>query len=107
MAMQQGPFYEALGANVCRLRQAANLTQQHLATKVGLTRTSITNIEKGRQPVQAHVLIQIVRALKTSVNEVLPQMPDESTPVLPNNLDEQMQAWVKTILDLPPTPSEK
>lgn len=107
MAMQQGPFYEALGANVCRLRHAANLTQQHLATKVGLTRTSITNIEKGRQPVQVHVLIEIVRALKTSVSDVLPPMPDDAMPVLPDNLDEQTQALVRKILDLPPTSSEK
>ncbi len=108
MAIQKGPFYEALGENVSRLRQAANLTQQHLATKVGLTRTSITNIEKGRQPVQAHVLMALARALKTSVTELLPKAPenDADNPVLPGNLDEDTRAWVSKILSLPSTPSE-
>lgn len=107
MAMQQGPFYEALGRNVSRLRHAANLTQQQLADKVSLTRTSITNIEKGRQPVQSHVLVALAHALKTSVNEILPQADVEPAAALPEHLDQAKQAWVKKILTQPPTDEVK
>lgn len=101
--MQQGPFYEAFGANISRLRQMANLTQQQLAEKVGLTRTSITNIEKGRQPVQAHVLVALARALRTTVTELLPHTDDVPAASLPSSLDEEQQHWVKKILDITPT----
>lgn len=109
MAIQKGPFYEALGENVSRVRQATNLTQQLLATKVGLTRTSITNIEKGRQPIQAHVLVALARVLKISVTELLPnvQENDADNPVLPGNLDEDKRAWITKILSSSSSPSEK
>jgi len=42
------------GARVQQLRDALGMTQDDLRKKVGLTRTSITNIEAGRQRVLLH-----------------------------------------------------
>ena len=42
-------IYKEFGKLLKKSRTAANLTQAGLAKRVGLSRTSITNIEKGRQ----------------------------------------------------------
>ena len=43
-----------------------NMTQSELATVIGLTRTSVTNIEKGRQKLLVHSLFEIAAALGIS-----------------------------------------
>jgi transcriptional regulator with XRE-family HTH domain len=45
------------------LRLAANLPQVEVAERCGLTRTSITNIESGRQPLSLVTLEAIAAAL--------------------------------------------
>lgn len=52
------------------------MTQEDLALKVSLTRTSIINIEKGRQQLLVHTLVDIARALSVSVPELLPPSGD-------------------------------
>lgn len=42
-------FYEGLGAAIKARRDALRMTQSELAQRLGLSRTSITNIERGRQ----------------------------------------------------------
>jgi transcriptional regulator with XRE-family HTH domain len=42
-------FYPAFGERVKQAREAAGLTQLDLAKKIGLTRSSVANIEAGRQ----------------------------------------------------------
>lgn len=48
------------------------MTQEELGRQVGLTRTSITNIERGRQRVQVHTLYAIAGALRVQPAELLP-----------------------------------
>jgi DNA-binding XRE family transcriptional regulator len=43
--------YKRFGKNIRNLRLACGMTQGRLGEKVGLTRTSIVNIEAGRQRV--------------------------------------------------------
>lgn len=74
-------LYEVLGQKLRFLREqvgqgAARLTQADLAEKVGLERTSITNIEKGAQKVPLHVLYKMCESLKVNINEVLPSIDD-------------------------------
>ena len=49
-----------------------DFTQQALADKVSLTRTSITNIERGRQHIQLHTLYSLAKALEVEVVDLLP-----------------------------------
>lgn len=42
-------FYEELGAAIRTQREELKMTQQDLAELMGLARTSVTNIERGRQ----------------------------------------------------------
>jgi transcriptional regulator with XRE-family HTH domain len=56
-------FYLCLGQRVRHARRKAGLTQAVLAARVGLTRASVTNIEKGRQKVLAHTLWRLAGTL--------------------------------------------
>lgn len=52
-----------LGQTIKALRKMRRMTQQELADAVGLTRTSITNIEKQNQPVTDVLIEQIALVL--------------------------------------------
>jgi transcriptional regulator with XRE-family HTH domain len=65
-------FYDEVGRRISRARKG-RLTQAQLAERVALTRTSITNIEKGRQRIMLHTLAQIADALGVPTSELLPQ----------------------------------
>ena len=73
MATPQGTFYEELGRRVASARDRKGLTQQKLADILGLSRTSITNIEKGRQPVDVHILVGITDALEVGIAKLIPE----------------------------------
>ena len=62
------------GANVKRLRRERGITQQALSEVLGMTRTSITNIETGRQNVPTTGLLAIARALDCEPAELLRQV---------------------------------
>lgn len=65
-------FYAAVGTRIAKARTGLT-TQEELASKAGLTRTSIINIEKGRQQIFLHTLIDIARALRTPISELIPE----------------------------------
>jgi DNA-binding XRE family transcriptional regulator len=65
-------FDQVVGSQVRRLRQANQLTQEGLARSLGVARTSVTNIEAGRQTLSAWLLFQIANLLKVDVGELLP-----------------------------------
>lgn len=48
------PVYRSLGAKIEQLRTTLGWTQDELAEKVCLNRTSVTNIEAGRQRILLH-----------------------------------------------------
>lgn len=73
-------LYTALGERLRQLRvrdgSMGKLTQGTLASDVGLERTSITNIEQGKQKVPLHVLYRICEALAVDIADVLPILQD-------------------------------
>jgi transcriptional regulator with XRE-family HTH domain len=56
-------LYRTLGAHLAEARQQRGVRQADLATAVGLTRASVTNIESGAQRIQVHTLIAAAQAL--------------------------------------------
>jgi len=66
-------LYRMIGRRVREARQTAELSQDSLASAVGLTRTSITNLESGRQQVPLHVLYELARALRCGVYDLIPE----------------------------------
>ena len=77
--IDEGRLYPLVGERLRKLREEyqspkGRMTQAELASLVGLERTSITNIEKGSQKVQLHVLYRLCEELGAHVSEVLPAM---------------------------------
>jgi transcriptional regulator with XRE-family HTH domain len=104
VAAPQDPFYIELGKRLRDARKQRKFTQEKLATAVQLTRTSITNIEGGRQPVLAHHLVRLARALDVTVQDLLP--PTETVkPELNDrvrNLPEGQQRWIGRVITTTP-----
>lgn len=94
-------FYSGLGRRIREVRQKNNLTQEALASLVSLTRTSVTNIEKGRQQVLVHTLVEIAAALKVSPESLLPKAIPSAHPLdeLLEGRSQEEQEWVKTVVD--------
>ena len=70
--MRQANLYSEFGILVRRNRRRLKLSQAMLAERVGLTRTSITNIESGRQKILLHHLFLLAEALNVSPQALLP-----------------------------------
>ena len=70
----QKAFYAEIGRRIRDARRKRNpaLTQDDLAQSVGLTRTSITNVEHGRQKCLLHTFVQIAAALQIDPANLLP-----------------------------------
>jgi transcriptional regulator with XRE-family HTH domain len=69
---QHAAFYREVGENIRKWRTQRSLSQDTLAKLIGLTRTSLTNIEKGRQHPPLHTFCEIVEKLKIEIADLLP-----------------------------------
>jgi DNA-binding XRE family transcriptional regulator len=67
-------FYVEVGRRIraARRKRKPALTQDGLAKLVGLTRTSITNVEQGRQKCLLHTLANIATALQVEPANLIP-----------------------------------
>lgn len=94
--------YRELGQRIQRRRKELKLTQEELGSRVGLSRTSITNIEKGRQHVLLHVLLDFGKALELPpemlISKTVTDMEQSVGRKLPPDLDPGVSLWVKQIM---------
>jgi transcriptional regulator with XRE-family HTH domain len=67
-------LYREIGNLLKQERIKKDLTQEQLAKMVGLKRTSITNLEAGRQQVPVHAAYEICQALGTELDALLPSI---------------------------------
>jgi transcriptional regulator with XRE-family HTH domain len=65
-------LYSQLGNAIAKTREKRKMTQEQLAEKLSLSRTSITNIERGRQHIQLHALYQLAECLDAEIYDLLP-----------------------------------
>lgn len=97
-------FYEEVGRRLRQARTEADLTQQQLAAKVGLSRASVANIEAGRQPFLLHSLNAFAAALEVKPCALLPDNGAKAAEIdLPvekelQDLSEAEQRWVRRVL---------
>lgn len=63
-----------LGARVREARKRVGLTPKALASLVGLSRSSIANLEAGRQRVPIHIIWNLADALGVSIGELVPEV---------------------------------
>ena len=65
-------LYQAIAARIRAIRLAQGMSQGRLAAGLGLTRTSIVNLEHGAQRCALHWLCAIARALHVPSWRLLP-----------------------------------
>lgn len=76
-------FYQEVGYIISDLRKSKEMSQQTLAEMVGLSRTSIVNIEKGRQYPPLHVLWGITNILQVELSMLIPDLEYERNDINP------------------------
>ena len=72
--MTADAIYRHIGSQLRRARTRRRLTQSALAARANLTRTSLANIEAGRQRVTLHALLEMAAALDLDAAALLPDM---------------------------------
>jgi DNA-binding XRE family transcriptional regulator len=65
-------LYKIVGERLAAKRNQLGITQDAMAEQVGLLRTSITNIEAGRQKAPLHVLFRLCDILSIELSSILP-----------------------------------
>ena len=73
MPSAQSPedVYRVFGNRLRQLREAKHMRQEELATMSSLSRSSIANIENGKQRVLLHHLLHFANALDIQLNSLL------------------------------------
>lgn len=99
--IDQTVFYEEVGRRIreARKRRKPPLTQEQLAEQVKLTRTSITNVEKGRQKFLLHTLAEIAVALEVQPASLLPESSGDGAKQLDRALKNRPKPekdWIKS-----------
>ena len=74
------------------------MTQAELGRRIGLSRTSVTNIEQGRHHVSLHQFMRIAVALDVAPEALLPHVSrEEAGPglagILPKGLPKDLVEW--------------
>ena len=64
-------IYQDIGRRVAARRKELGLVQDDVAATMGLSRTSVTNIEVGRQRVLVHQVFELADVLDMDVAELL------------------------------------
>ncbi len=65
-------LYSEIGKRIKAEREALGFSQSDLAREIGLLRTSVANIEAGRQRLPIHMLYAVACALGISAYDLLP-----------------------------------
>ena len=88
--MLRDQIYETFGRLVSDRRKGAGLSQKALADSLGLSRASITNIERGKQAVQLHLIFKIANVLRVDVRELIPALDEHVESI-------QVKDWLNRI----------
>ena len=103
--MQRGSkeLYAAFGELVlAHRRRLAGMTQAELGRRIGLSRTSVTNIEQGRHHVSLAQFVRIATVLEVSPEALLPTVPRDPREsrmggLLPEDLPPELVEWADNL----------
>lgn len=96
---------EALAAEIRKLRRNLHVDQEELATRVGVTRSSISNIEACRQAVSLEMFIKLAQALNQDPAALLNTVRAEASVIVSHEdvNDEDILLTIQTTLSKPTT----
>jgi transcriptional regulator with XRE-family HTH domain len=83
-------FYAAVGARVRSARDGAGLSQSMLAHRIGFTRSSVANLEAGRQRIALHLFVLIAQELGANPLTLLPEDASIGNADVLGKLDEHL-----------------
>ena len=96
-------LYAAFGELVlAHRRRLEGMTQAELGRRIGLSRTSVTNIEQGRHHVSLHQFMSIAMALDVAPEALLPHVSREAAgsrmaEILPEDLPKDLVEWAERL----------
>lgn len=99
-------LYEITGLKIKNFRENLKISQTDLGEIVELTRSSIANIESGRQKVQIDTLYKIAQTLEVEIQDLLPKLVDLTSDNRDmfdmKNYDKELQEdeidWLKKVI---------
>jgi DNA-binding XRE family transcriptional regulator len=74
---KENAIYEIVGANIKRFRQDIKMNQMSLASKINLSRTSLVNIEQGKQHPSLFLLLKIAQSLGVTLHDLIPEFIED------------------------------
>ena len=78
--MEETWLNREFGSRLRERRKKAELSQDGLASAAGLSRTSVVNIERGRQGVSLATIYRLAEALGCASTDLLPPLPETQVP---------------------------
>lgn len=86
-------FYKSISEKIKSVRVKADLSQENLGARIGLTRAAVANMEGGRQQILIHILYRIAEACGIDPKNLLPSDEElESTKrKASSGLDEELK----------------
>jgi len=81
MSIDETDFDDLVGRRIRSLRVEQGMSQKELASRAGLSRVSVSNIEVGRHSLRVSRLYRFAKALSCEASELLPDVsiPDLGT----------------------------
>ena len=76
---KENAVYEIVGANIKRFRQDEKINQLTLASKINLSRTSLVNIEQGKQHPSLLLLLKIAESLGVTLHDLIPKFVESDS----------------------------
>ena len=90
-------IYFITGSRIKQLRTEKHISQKSFAFKLGLTRTSISNIEHGRQKILLDTLWRIADILKVDIVELIPKSDEVDSAfegIFPRDTSKKEKDWI-------------
>jgi transcriptional regulator with XRE-family HTH domain len=100
-------IYRVFGRKLRDLREAKGIPQAELATLSGLTRSSIANIENGKQRILLHQLFKFAEALGVPIDVLIPVAEVGSLKMTDTEAQNLKSAYLEKLRSLASTRPEK
>lgn len=95
-------FRKEIGMLIKDYRKKKNVSQEKLASHIGLSRTSINNIEHGRQRIMIDTLLMISDILKVPLIDFMPkefEMLPSFDKQIPSGTSDSVKEWLYDVKD--------